>query len=455
MKPVVAIVGRPNVGKSTLFNSIARKNLAIIDDQPNVTRDRHYAEANFEGRSFILIDTGGFDFESSDEMLHLVRQQVEMAIEEADLLLFVVDGSTGLVPSEEDIANFLRKSQKPVFYVLNKMDIHASENNSLDFCRFGQDRLYRVSAKQRSGFAQLLGDVVAALPPASPETPEISAQRGTRLAFIGRPNVGKSSLINRIINEDRLIVSPIPGTTRDAIDVGFTYKNRNFTLIDTAGIRRKARVSEKLEKYSILFSMKKILECDIACLLIDAEEGACDQDKRVAGLAHDQGRGVIIIVNKADQLPKHPNAARDFEDRVRFEMKYLHYAPILFTSAKTGKNVAKVLPLAAEIAQAYEGRIPTAQLNQFLQKALDEHAPPVVNNKRLKFYYMNQVEVKPPLFVIVSNSIYQPHFSYERYLKNSLREAFGLNGFDVKLKFKEKERKEFPEPTHKKSRKGN
>jgi len=437
MLPVVAIVGRPNVGKSTLFNRIFGRRKAIVEDIPGVTRDRNYAEVTRFDTPFTLIDTGGFEPVSVERLLVQMREQSQLAVEEADVILFVVDVQQGLTPSDIEVAGMLRRVSKPVLYVVNKVDGDRQEGGLPEFYALGVDVVYPVSAEHGRGIDDLMDAVLALLPPA-PAPAEPGEE--IRLAVVGRPNVGKSSLVNRLLGFERMVANPQAGTTRDSVDTPFAYNRKRYVLIDTAGIRRKGKVSQKLEKYSVVQALKAMDRADVVLVVIDAEEGVTDQDVTVAGYAYEKGRAVILVVNKWDRLTKDNATLGKFVEELRRTFKYLPFAPILFVSALTGQRVNKIMAEVEKVAQEYVRKIPTPQLNKVLSEAVRDHQPPVVQGKRLKFFYITQDGTRPPSFVIFVNRAEGVHFSYERYLGNKLREAFGFTGTPLRLYFKDRER---------------
>jgi GTP-binding protein len=437
MLPVVAIVGRPNVGKSTLFNRIFGRRKAIVEDIPGVTRDRNYVEVTRFDTPFTLIDTGGFEPVSEERLLVQMREQSQLAVEEADVILFVVDVQQGLTPSDIEVAGMLRRVSKPVLYVVNKVDGDRQEGGLPEFYALGVDVVYPVSAEHGRGIDDLMDAVLALLPPA-PAPAEPGEE--IRLAVVGRPNVGKSSLVNRLLGFERMVANPQAGTTRDSVDTPFAYNRKRYVLIDTAGIRRKGKVSQKLEKYSVVQALKAMDRADVVLVVIDAEEGVTDQDVTVAGYAYEKGRAVILVVNKWDRLTKDNATLGKFVEELRRTFKYLPFAPILFVSALTGQRVNKIMAEVEKVAQEYVRKIPTPQLNKVLSEAVRDHQPPVVQGKRLKFFYITQDGTRPPSFVIFVNRAEGVHFSYERYLGNKLREAFGFTGTPLRLYFKDRER---------------
>ena len=435
MKPVVCIVGRPNVGKSTLFNRIVGKRVSITEDIPGVTRDRIYAEAEWLNKYFLLIDTGGIEPFSEDEILSHIRKQAEVAIDTADVILFVVDGLSGITSTDVEIANMLRKSNKDVLLVCNKIDTQKTPDIIYEFYELGLGDPIVVSAEQSLGLGDLLDEVIEKFPheKATEYDDDI-----IKVAVIGKPNAGKSSLINNILGEDRVIVSNIPGTTRDAIDTYFELEDKKYLFIDTAGIRRKRSISESIERYSVIRSYTAIERSDICILIIDAKEGATEQDARIAGLAHEQGKGLIIAINKWDLVDKVTNTYREFEKKTRDILSFVTYAPIIFISAKTGKRVNRILDLIGEIYNNYTMRIKTGILNDIINEAVILNQPPTDKGRRLKIYYGTQVGIRPPKFVIFINDKKLLHFSYIRYLENQIRQQFGFEGTPIQIEFNEK-----------------
>ena len=435
MKPIIAIVGRPNVGKSTLFNRIARRKKAIVGDEPGVTRDRNYAEAEWNGGVFLLIDTGGFEPGVNDEVALHIHQQVQLAIEEADLIIFLVDGKEGLTPTDIDIAKMLREVNKPVLHVINKIDGERQEEKIYDFYRIGVENLYPISAQHGRGVGDLLDEALNLLPPSS----EIRYNESlVKIAVLGRPNVGKSSLVNRILGNERVIVSEKPGTTRDAIDTPLKIGEKEYLLIDTAGIRRKGRISRQLEKYSVVEALKSIDRCDVAVILIDAKEGITEQDAKIAGLAHDKGRASVLVVNKWDLIEKDSYTIYKYTEDIRYNLKFIRYAPIIFVSALTGQRALKIIDLVDRVAEQYQRRVPTSELNRVFEEVILSNPPPMYRNKELKLYYITQVSIKPPAFVIFVNYPEGIHFSYERYIVNKIRENFEFDGTPVRVFFRKR-----------------
>lgn len=434
-RPVVCIVGRPNVGKSTLFNKIVRKRIAITEDNPGVTRDRIYSEAEWLNKYFTLIDTGGLEPEAEEIIPTHIRQQVEIAIESADVILFVVDGMEGVTSTDRDIANMLRKSGKEVLLVCNKIDTKGVSEQIYEFYELGLGSPIAISAEQGLGIGDLLDEVIKHFP----EHKDIEYDdEYVKIAIIGKPNVGKSSLINNILGEDRVIVSDIPGTTRDAIDTYFTYGEDKYIFIDTAGLRRKRSIFEKVERYSVIRTLTAVDRSNICVLVIDATEGVSEQDTKIAGYAHDNGKGLIIAVNKWDLIEKETNTHLEFEKDIRNKLSFISYAPIVFISAKTGKRVDRLFQLLKVVNNNINLRISTGVLNDIISEAILLSQPPSDKGVRLKIYYGTQVGVRPPKFLIFINKKELMHFSYQRYLENQIRKYFGFDGTPIQFEFKEK-----------------
>ncbi len=430
-KPVVAIVGRPNVGKSTLFNRLAGMRKAIVEDIPGVTRDRIYEKSEWEGREFIIIDTGGFTTGSDEGLAAEVQKQAELAIEEADVIIMVVDAREGLVQEDEAIAEILRKSRKPVVLAANKVEDFHKQTQFYEFFSLGLSDPIPISAAHGLNISDLLDEVAANFP----EPDEDIEEEGliTKIAVVGRPNVGKSSLVNAILGEERVIVSDIPGTTRDAIDTPFDYGGNRYILIDTAGIRRKTKISVSTERYSVMRAFKAVDRADVVLIIIDATEGVTEQDQRIAGFVHEQGRASVIVVNKWDLVTKDANTMTVYDKDIREDLKFMAYAPILYVSALTGQRVQKILELVDFVAEQHYSKIQTAELNRVINEALLLNPPPGAGRKKLKIYYTTQVKTGPPTFVLFVNDVELMHFSYLRYLENTLRQAFGFEGSPIRL----------------------
>lgn len=435
-KPIVAIVGKPNVGKSTLFNRIARERIAIVQDQPGVTRDRLYCDVEWLNHHFTLVDTGGIDT-GEDTITRQVRQQAEIAMEQADVIVFVVDGRNGLTGADEEIAQLLRRADKEVILCVNKVDDQLTGEALIwEFYSLGLGDPIPVSAEHGRNIGDLLDVIIEAIP----DDLDTDEEDRLKIAIVGRPNVGKSSLINQFLGENRVIVSEIAGTTRDAIDTYFTHEDQKYLLIDTAGLRRRSRIEEEVERYSVIRTLRAVDRCDIALIMLDATEGLTEQDKKIAGYAHENGKGIIIVVNKWDLVEKATNTMRDFEMDVREGMQFLSYAPVVFISALTGRRVNQVLDVAKEVAEYQNLRISTGKLNGIIQDAVAINQPPSDKGVRLRIYYATQAQVKPPVFLIYVNKKDLMHFSYLRYLENRLREEYQFIGTPIILSVKERQR---------------
>lgn len=440
-KPVVAVVGRPNVGKSTFFNKVIGRRIAIVEDTPGVTRDRIYAETEWNGIEFAIIDTGGIEPDSEDIILSQMRQQAEIAMDTADVILFLVDGKDGLTSADREVANMLRRRGREVILVVNKIDSHKLPDDFYDFYDFyelGLGEPIPISAANMLNFGDLLDEIVNAFPKEQYEEEEDVI----KIAVIGKPNVGKSSLINELVGENRVIVSPIAGTTRDSIDTPFEKDGDRYMLIDTAGIRRKSKVTEDIERYSVIRAVAAIERSDVALLMIDAAEGITEQDKKIAGVAHEAGKGIIVVVNKWDLIAKETNTMRDFKRKIEAEFPFMTYAPSVFISVKDHQRIDNVINMAKYVAETRAMRVPTGQLNALLQDAMMMKQPPSDKGRRLRIYYVTQVGIKPPLFSFKINSRPLMHFSYARYLENKIREGFGFEGTSIKFVFREKGEKE-------------
>ena len=437
-KPVVAIVGRPNVGKSTLFNALAGEKIAIVKDTPGVTRDRIYAEVNWLDKDFTLIDTGGIEPESRDVILAQMREQAQIAIDTADVILFMTDVKQGLVDADSKVADMLRRSHKPVILVVNKVDnFQKMMPDVYEFYNLGIGDPMPISAAERIGIGDMLDKVLEHFPERSGTEEE---DERPRIAIVGKPNVGKSSIINKLIGEDRVIVSDIAGTTRDAIDTDIVHNGREYVFIDTAGLRRKNKIKEELERYSIIRTVTAVERADVVLIVIDAVEGVTEQDAKIAGIAHDRGKGVIIAVNKWDAIEKNDKTVKEYEQKIRMVLSFMPYAEIMYVSAKTGQRLPKLFDMIDMVIENQTLRIATGVLNEIMTEAVALQQPPSDKGKRLKLYYITQVAVKPPTFVIFVNDKELMHFSYTRYLENRIREAFGFKG--TSLKFFIRERKE-------------
>lgn len=435
--PIVVLVGRPNVGKSTLFNRITKSRNALVDPTPGVTRDRHYERVQWEERVFILVDTGGIDDNPEDLLVIHIREQAVAAIEEADIILFLLDGREGVTPADYQVVEMLRRTDKPIFFVVNKIDGPEQELERLpQFYELGVDQLWPVSAEHNYGFPSLMEGLAAKIDSGDPgpALPEDTI----KVAFFGRPNVGKSSMVNHIVGEERMVVSEISGTTRDSVDTLLTHGQFSYLLIDTAGIRRKGKTTDKLEKFSILKSLASLEKCDVAVVLLDAGEGLTEQDTKVIGYALDHGRGLIIMVNKWDLVADDRKAQEQMLAEIGRQLPFVGFAPLLRVSAKTGYGVKRLFPVIGSVYRQYRAKFPTAALNRLLKDATEAHTPPIYKNKRLKFYYTSQIGTCPPMFVVMTNSAKGVHFSYQRYLTNKYREGLGLDKVPIKLIFKEK-----------------
>lgn len=434
-KPIVAIVGRPNVGKSTLFNKLAGHRISIVQDTPGVTRDRVYAQAEWLNYNFTMIDTGGIEPEREDIIVKQMRRQANIAIETADVIVFVVDGKEGLTPADHEVAVMLRKSKKEVVLVVNKVDSLKEEDNAWEFYNLGIGDPITISASQGLGLGDMLDRVVENFDKYNEEDED---DEYIRIAMIGKPNVGKSSLINRLLGEERLIVSNIPGTTRDSIDSTLETDIGKFVLVDTAGLRRKSKVKEEIERYSVIRTYTAIERADVCILMIDATEGVTEQDEKIIGYAHEMNKAIMVIVNKWDLIEKDDKTMQRYKEELQMKLKFLKYAKYLFISAKTGQRTHKVLEIAKECYENYSKRIATGILNEVINKAVLMKEPPIVGLKRMKIYYATQVATKPPKFVFFVNDSGARHFSYERYLENQLRDSFDFSGTGIQMEFKER-----------------
>lgn len=429
-KPIVAIVGRPNVGKSTLFNRIAKKRVAIVDDFPGVTRDRLYMDAEWLDREFTMIDTGGIELEGQDAISSNIRVQAYLAIDEADVIMFMVDAKTGITQADEEVATILRRTKKPVVLTVNKVDSPKDNQNLYEFYSLGLGDPVPVSATNALNTGDLLDEIVKSLPD---DQNDENHDDEIKVAFIGRPNVGKSSMVNAVLGEERVIVSEIPGTTRDAIDTHFLKDGQKYVLIDTAGMRRKAKIDIPVERYSVMRALRAVDRCDVVLMVIDAVDGVTEQDKKIAGYAHEAGKGVAIIVNKWDLVDKDDKTTLRFTDAIRVELAFMQYAPILFISALTKQRVTRITEIVKFVAEQHSMRVSTSVLNQVVEDAINISPPPTDKGRRLKIYYTTQVSVKPPTFIFFVNEPEIVHFSYLRYLENKLREAFGFEGTPLHL----------------------
>lgn len=431
LRPIVAILGRPNVGKSTLFNRLVGERKAIVHEEPGATRDRIYGTVSWRGRQFTFVDTGGFEPKAKEGIIAAVKHQAELALEEASLILFLVDAREGLTPADEEIATLLRrKATKPVFLVVNKVDRPNQIGSTSEFYRLGFEEVFPISAEHGLGIGELMDFIAASLPLSEEEE-----ERAVTVAVIGRPNVGKSSLVNRILGEERVIVDEAPGTTRDAVDTLFVYESKRYLLIDTAGIRAKGKIDRDLERYSVLRAIRSVKRADVALVILDAQEGVTVQDAKIGGIAHKAGCGVILVVNKWDLVD---GDADQFAQAIRERLKYLDYAPMAFVSAKTGLRVMELLKLVDLVQKEREKRIPTSELNEFLKAAVGKYPPPPHRGKPVKIRFVTQVKGSPPTFVFFVNDQEGIPFSYERYLMNQLRQAYGFQGTPLQLIFRER-----------------
>ncbi len=437
-KPLVAIVGRPNVGKSTFFNKIAGRRISIVEDTPGVTRDRIYADTEWTGRAFTLIDTGGIDTKSDDVLLSQMRRQAEIAIETADVICFFVDGREGMSFQDEEVAQLLHRSNKPVILVVNKVDHQGLEENLYEYYALGLGTPHAISSANMLGLGDLLDEIVKMLPPANDEEDE--EQLVVQLALVGRPNVGKSSITNRLLDQERAMVSNIPGTTRDAIDTLYERPDgRLYNVIDTAGIRRKSAIEdESLERYSVLRSFAAIRRCDVALLILDAADGVTEQDARIAGMIKDEGKALVIVVNKWDTLEKETGTLESYQAQVLSDLKFVDYAPVLFVSAVTGQRLQTIWTNVDNVFEQATKQVSTGALNDVIGEAQVSLQPPATGGRRLRIYYATQVSTRPPTFLLFVNDETLLHFAYARYLENQLRKAFDFSGTPIRLNLREK-----------------
>lgn len=437
-KPLVAVVGRPNVGKSTFFNKIAGKRISIVEDTPGVTRDRIYADVEWLTHKFTMIDTGGIEPDSGDIIMSSMRDQAQIAIDTADVILFMVDGRVEYTQADEEIAGMLRRARKPILLVVNKIDNPKLPDHYYDFYNLGLGDPIAISSANALNLGDLLDTVVDHFPKDLGEEEEDDT---IKVAVIGKPNAGKSSLVNALLGEERVIVSDIAGTTRDAIDTPFVKDGQKFVIIDTAGIRRKARINERIEHYSVLRAMTAIERADVCLLMLDAQEGVTEQDARIAGLAHEAGKAVIIVVNKWDLIEKDNYTYSTYEKKVKQELKYMDYAPVMFISAKTKQRIHKMMETVVMVANEHAKRVPTGLLNDILNEAVIMNQPPSDKGVRLKLYYMTQASVKPPTFVLFVNYKELAHFSYVRYIENQIRKNFEFKGTPIRFIIRERSEK--------------
>ena len=442
MKPLVAIVGRPNVGKSTLFNTIAGKRIAIVEDTPGVTRDRIYTEAEWLSHQFIMIDTGGIEPSSEDLIAVQMRRQAELAVETADVIIFVTDGREGITAADEEVAEMLRRSKKPVVLAVNKVDAPKFEDSAYDFYALGLGTPITCSASQKTGLGDVLDEVVSYFP--IPEEEEQAAlDRPLNIAVVGKPNVGKSSLINAILGEQRTIVSNIPGTTRDAIDTPFTHYGKTYNLIDTAGLRRQRAIEDNsIERYSVIRSLAAVRRADVVLIVCDAGEELSEQDVRIAGYAHEEGKASILVVNKWDLIEKDTNTMNEYKKKLKADLAFMSYVPMMFISAKTGQRVHKIFDVIEMVYDQNSRRVTTGTLNDIVAEAVTVTAPPSDKGRQLRIYYATQVATNPPTFVLFVNDTNIMHFSYQRYLENYFRKSFGLDATPIRLYCRNKKKEE-------------
>ncbi len=435
MKQVVAIVGRPNVGKSTLFNKLIGDRISIVKDEPGVTRDRLYREIEWSGKEFILVDTGGLEPRTEDFMMNKIKEQAQVAIDEADVVIFLVDGKAGITGLDEDVANVLRKKDKKVVVAVNKIDNYMKDQeNIFEFYSLGFEEVIGISGEHKTNLGDLLDTVINKFDPRK----EKDIEEGLKIAVLGRPNAGKSSLVNKLLNKERAIVSDLAGTTRDSIDSSFKYNGETYTLIDTAGIRRKSKIEDSIEYYSVLRAVKAIQRADVCVLLLDATELLTDQDKRVAGLIHEEKKPIIIAINKWDLIEKDNTSVKKFTDLVKADLAFLDYAPIVTVSALTGKRTVNILEQAKFINEEYHKKITTGLLNQVLAEMIAQNPVPTRKGRAVKINYVTQVGEAPPKFVFFSNNPELIHFSYQRYIENKMREYFGFEGCPIDIVFNKK-----------------
>ena len=436
MLPVIALVGRPNVGKSRLFNRLVSGSSAIVEDTPGVTRDRNYGQCKWYGHSMTVIDTGGFEPDTEDVLLEQMRDQALLAVEEADIIIFVVDARAGCLPVDNTIATILRQSDKPIFIGANKLDTPTLAPNAAEFYSLGFEEVHPISAEHGFGIDEFMDALILNLPKDDPDKKR-TAESAVRIAVIGKPNAGKSTLINRLLGSERLLTSDIPGTTRDSIDTLIERDGKQYVLIDTAGLRRKRSISLRLEKFSVVRAIKSIEEADIALILIDATQGATDQDAKIAHLAHHRGKSIALLLNKWDELKdKDTNTARDFEQSLRDKLPFCSYAPVVTISALTGQRTHKLLELVDRLVEKAKVRISTGDLNRTIEFIISQHQPPATQNKRIRFYYTTQVTASPPTFVLQVNIPEGIQTSYRRYMANKLREAYDFEGTPIRLLFR-------------------
>ena len=441
-KPLVSLVGRPNVGKSTLFNLLCGRRKALVENTPGLTRDRNYAEVTVRDREFIVVDTGGFEPTTSDVMLSQMRTQTMVAIEQSDIIIFLGDGKVGVTPSDHEIVRLLQQTDKKVFYAVNKIDSEKQENASVDFYALGVDPLYPISAMTGYGMGELIDALTEEIPEdtSASERAEAQTKPSIHVAVVGRPNVGKSTLINLFLGEERLVANPKPGTTRDSIDTVVRHYGKDYLFIDTAGIRRRARIVDRVEKYCVIKAFQSIDRADIVLVVMDAQEPVTEQDGRIAGYAYEKGRGVILVLNKWDLVEKDSTTINKYIDKVREELKFLQYAPVVTISALKGTRAPKLFALVDDLYARYSKRVPTAGLNRFIEDVV-ANRPPGMHHKTkpIKIYYLTQVRVAPPTFSFFCNYPESIHFSYQRFLENRLRETFGFDGAPLRLQFRKRQ----------------
>ncbi|GGI12235.1 ribosome biogenesis GTPase Der [Gottfriedia solisilvae] len=428
-KPTVAIVGRPNVGKSTIFNRIVGERISIVEDIPGVTRDRIYSSAEWLNQEFSLIDTGGIDI-GDEPFLEQIRQQAEIAMDEADVIVFLTNGREGVTAADEEVAKILYKTKKPVVLAVNKVDNPEMRSDIYDFYALGFGEVYPISGSHGLGLGDLLDEVIGHFPDKDQENYD---EETIKFSLIGRPNVGKSSLVNALLGQERVIVSNVAGTTRDAVDTPYTKDGQDYVIIDTAGMRKKGKVYESTEKYSVLRALRAIERSDVVLVVLDGEEGIIEQDKKIAGYAHEAGRSVVIVVNKWDAVEKDEKTMKEFEENIRAHFQFLDYAPIVFLSAKTRKRTQTLLPMINKACESHSLRVPTNVLNDVIMDAIAMNPTPTHNGQRLRVYYATQVAIKPPTFVVFVNDPELLHFSYERFLENRIRDAFDFEGSPIKI----------------------
>lgn len=434
MKPIVSIVGRPNVGKSTLFNRMVGYHKAITEDVPGVTRDRNYAEFEYDGKGFILVDTGGLELDKKEEITSLVKEHIYAAVEESSMIIFLMDGKDGLLPQDQEIVSILRRYEKPVFYAVNKMESPKLDAAMSDFCVLGVDKLYSISAAHGMGLGDLLDDLASRVE----AEPQEHVEEGLRIALVGRPNTGKSSIVNRLLGSERMIVSDQPGTTRDAVDSVFYVREKRFVIIDTAGMRRKTRISKRVEAYSVASAIRSVERADVVNLVIDAGEGIAHQDAAIAHFVAEKGKGIALIINKWDLVEKTANEG-EYLESVREGLPHINFAPVVFVSALTGRNISKIVETDLRIAKELSRKIATAKLNKTLESYFQRLSLPHAGRKQLKIFYVNQARTSPPTFIFFANFPEAIPEHYKRYLENSLRNTFGFKGAPIRLLFRKRQ----------------